>query len=147
MELAGPLGTLLGSVQWKRASSRGEAGTSGFLSDSDSDCPVPAVLGQESHASSCLRNGILVASRVVPGVSDPSSSRVWPWVRGAYMHAQSCSTLCDPLDYSPPGSSVHGILQARILEWVAFSSCRGFSPPMIIYGSSCIYIRNLERWY
>ena len=36
MELAGPLGTLLGSAQWKRASSRGEAGTSGFLSDSDS---------------------------------------------------------------------------------------------------------------
>ena len=38
------------------------------------------------------------------------------------MHAKSlqlCPTLCDPMDYSPPGSSVHGILQARILEWVA----------------------------
>ena len=33
--------------------------------------------------------------------------------------AQSCPTLCDPMDYSPPGSSVHGISQARILEWVA----------------------------
>ena len=33
--------------------------------------------------------------------------------------AQSCMTLCDPMDYSPPGSFVHGILQARILEWVA----------------------------
>ena len=33
--------------------------------------------------------------------------------------AQSCPTLCDPVDCSPPGSSVHGILQARILEWVA----------------------------
>ena len=32
---------------------------------------------------------------------------------------QSCSTLCDPIDGSPPGSSVPGILQARILEWVA----------------------------
>ena len=31
---------------------------------------------------------------------------------------QSCLTLCDPIDGSPPGSSVHGILQARILEWV-----------------------------
>ena len=30
---------------------------------------------------------------------------------------QSCPTLCDPMDYSPAGSSVHGILQARILEW------------------------------
>ena len=35
---------------------------------------------------------------------------------------QSCPTLCDPIDGSPPGSSVHGILQARILEWVAISS-------------------------
>ena len=33
----------------------------------------------------------------------------------------SCPTLCDPMDSSPPGSSVHGILQARILEWVAIS--------------------------
>ena len=32
--------------------------------------------------------------------------------------AQSCPTLCDPVDCSPPGSSVHGILQARVLEWV-----------------------------
>ena len=36
--------------------------------------------------------------------------------------AQSCPTICDPMDYSPPGSSVHGIFQARILEWVAISS-------------------------
>ena len=37
--------------------------------------------------------------------------------------------LCDPMDCSPPGSSVHGILQARILEWVATLSCRGSSWP------------------
>ena len=34
---------------------------------------------------------------------------------------QSCPTLCDPMDSSPPGSSVHGILSTRILEWVAIS--------------------------
>ena len=34
---------------------------------------------------------------------------------------QSCLILCDPMDYSLPGSSVHGILQARILEWIAIS--------------------------
>ena len=34
---------------------------------------------------------------------------------------QSCPTLCDPMDYNPPGSSVHGILQARILEYVAIA--------------------------
>ena len=36
--------------------------------------------------------------------------------------SQSCQTLCNPMGCSPPGSSVHGILQARILEWVAFPS-------------------------
>ena len=34
---------------------------------------------------------------------------------------QSCPTLCDPIDGSPPGSSVHGIFQARVLEWVAIA--------------------------
>ena len=41
---------------------------------------------------------------------------------------QSRPTLCDPMDHSPPGSSVHGILQARILEWVAVPSSRGLNP-------------------
>ena len=43
--------------------------------------------------------------------------------------AQSCLTLRDPVDCSPPGSSVHGILQARVLEWVAISFSRGSSQP------------------
>ena len=47
--------------------------------------------------------------------------------RGQSEVAQSCLTLCDPMDYSPPGSSVHGISQARILEWVAISFSRGSS--------------------
>ena len=42
---------------------------------------------------------------------------------------QSCLTFWDPMDYSPPGSSVHGILQERILEWAAMPSSRGSSPP------------------
>ena len=41
--------------------------------------------------------------------------------------AQSCLTLCDPMDGSPPGSSVHGISQAKILEWVASPFSRGYS--------------------
>ena len=41
--------------------------------------------------------------------------------------AQLCPTLCDHMDYSPPGSSVHGIFQARILEWVAISFSTGSS--------------------
>ena len=43
--------------------------------------------------------------------------------------AQSCLTVCDPVDCSPPGSSIHGILQARILAWVAISFSRGSSQP------------------
>ena len=39
--------------------------------------------------------------------------------KGSPLVAQLCPTLCDPVDGSPPGSSVHGILQARIPEWVA----------------------------
>ena len=42
---------------------------------------------------------------------------------------QSGLTLCDPVDYSSLGSSVHGILQARILEWTAMPSSRGSSQP------------------
>jgi len=42
---------------------------------------------------------------------------------------QSCPTLCDTMDCSPPGSSVHGILQARILQWVAMPTSRGSSQP------------------
>ena len=42
---------------------------------------------------------------------------------------QSCLTLCNPMHSSPPGSSFYGILQARILEWVAISSSRGSSQP------------------
>ena len=43
--------------------------------------------------------------------------------------SQSCLTICDPMDCSPSGSSVHGILQVRILEWVAISFSRGSSQP------------------
>ena len=46
----------------------------------------------------------------------------------ACMHAQSYPTLCDPMDCSRPGSSAHGIFQARILEWVTISSSKGIFP-------------------
>ena len=52
--------------------------------------------------------------------------------------AKLCLTLCDPMDYSPPGYSVHGISQARILEWIAISSLRGSSQPRDWTHISCI---------
>ena len=54
--------------------------------------------------------------------------QVWP-VRAPRRVAQLCPTLCDPMDCSLPGSSVHGILQARILEWVIMTFSRGSSWP------------------
>ena len=52
--------------------------------------------------------------------------------------AQPCPILCDPKDCSPPGSSVHGILQARILERVATYSSRGSSGPRNRTHISCV---------
>ena len=51
----------------------------------------------------------------------PSCERLFCLLAAAAKSLQSCPTLCDPIDSSPPGSPVPGILQARILEWVAIS--------------------------
>ena len=56
----------------------------------------------------------------------------------ACLSAQSCLTLCNPMDRSPPGSSVHGIFQARIWYWVAISFSRGSSQPRDWTGISCV---------
>ena len=65
---------------------------------------------------------------------------VYVWV------TQSCLTLCDPMDCSSPGFSVHGILQARTLEWVAipYSFLQGISPtqglnPGLLHGRQILY--------
>ena len=58
---------------------------------------------------------------------------------------QSCPTLCDLMDCSLPGSSVHGIFQARILEWVAISPSRR-SPPRDWTQISCIVGRHFTVW-
>ena len=68
---------------------------------------------------SCLQLGTLI---------------LFAWFSDSFSHLhaqslQSCSTLCNPMDCSPPGSSVHGILLTRILEWVAIPFSRGFSWP------------------
>ena len=54
------------------------------------------------------------------------------------VRAQSCLTLCNPMDCNPPGSSVHGIFQARILEWLAISFSGGSSWPRDQTWASCI---------
>ena len=57
---------------------------------------------------------------------------------------QLCLTLSDPVDHSLPGSSVHGIIPARILEWVAMPSFRGSSQPRD--GTHISYVSCTDRW-
>ena len=68
-----------------------------------------------------------------------------------FVHAQLlqfCLCLCDPMDCSPPGCSVHEILQARILEWVAIPFSRGFPDPGIKCGSPALQANSLllSQW-
>ena len=60
--------------------------------------------------------------------------------------AQSCLTLCDPMDCYLLGSSIHGIFQARVLEWVAISFSRGSSQPRDLTQVSCIAGRCFTVW-
>ena len=63
-----------------------------------------------------------------------------------WLVAQSCPTLCDPTRCSLPGSSVHGVLQARTLEWVAISLSRGSSRPRDWTCISCNDRWILYQW-
>ena len=60
--------------------------------------------------------------------------------------AQSCLILCNPMDCSPSGSSAHGILQARILEWIAMPFSRGSFPSRDQTQVSCIAGRFFTVW-
>ena len=82
------------------------------------------------------------------GLQSMGSQRVrHDWVTSLTLCAkslQSCLTFCDPMDCSPPGSSVHGILQARILEWVAIPFSPGdLSKPGIKPGSPALQADSL----
>ena len=59
---------------------------------------------------------------------------------------QSCLNICDPMDSSLPGSSVHGIFQARVLEWVAISFSRGSSQPKDWTQVSHVVSRHFTLW-
>ena len=75
-----------------------------------------------------------------PQLSLPSFLCVWGLV------SQLCLTLCDAMDCSPPGSSIHGIFQTRILEWVAISFSRGSSRPRDRTRVSCTAGRFFTIW-
>ena len=70
-------------------------------------------------------------SRIKPGspIMQVDSLTSWATTEAQSEVIQSCPTLCNPMDYSLPGSSVHGILQAIVLEWVGISFFRASSLP------------------
>ena len=74
----------------------------------------------------------------------------FPYVQAEFsrlvLAAQWCLTFCDPMDWSLPGSPVHEILQARILEWVAIPFSRGSSRPRNWTQVSCIASKFFTIW-
>ena len=65
-------------------------------------------------------------------------------VKSASEVAQSCPTLRDPIDCSPPGSSVHGIFQARVLEWGAIAFSEVTASKLYIMGGERIQVGELK---
>ena len=86
-------------------------------------------------SSAYLRLLIFLPAILIPACA--SSSPAFLMMYSAYKFIQLCSIPCDPMDCSPPGSSVHWILQARILEWVAMPSSRGSFQPRDLTRVSC----------
>ena len=70
-----------------------------------------------------MKEAVVKSTHIAGSDTFSSFSLAKLWV----LSPQSCPTLCDPVDCSPPGSSVHVILQARTLEWAAMPSSRGSS--------------------
>ena len=85
---------------------------------------------QGIFTSQGLNLGLLICRQILYHLSHQGNPMQGCVVLCCVLVAQSCLTLCDPMDCSPPGSSVHEIFQARRLEWVAISFSMGSSQPM-----------------
>ena len=103
--------------------------------------------GRECMKSKYLqRSKILLLFTVCHNWNLSVSYNIW---KEKVLVAQFCPTLCNPMDFSSPGSSVHGIVQARILEWVAIIFSRGSSQPRnpTIYGLLQLLRARKQPWY
>ena len=95
--------------------------------------------------------GILHVSVMSPALAGRFFTTITTWEallmttegKGKVLVAHSCPTICNTMDCSPPGSSVHGMLQARILEWVAISYSRGSCQPRDWVRFSCMQADSL----
>ena len=100
----------------------------------------------DSNCSHEIKRCLLLGRKAMTNLDSILKSRditlltKWKW------SASVMSTLCDPMDWSPPGSSVHGIFQARMLEWVAISFSGRSSRPRDWTWVSCIAGRLFTVW-
>ena len=85
-----------------------------------------ATLGKGVSVTGNVSTGLPTSSLASPSSRELSHESSQPKI---VLVAQSCWILYDPIDCSPPGSSVHGLLQVRMLEWVAIPFSRGSSQP------------------
>ena len=98
--------------------------------------PVPS-LGWENPMEESMATHSSILAWSTPWTEEPDGLQA---AAAAAKSLQSCPTLCDPIDSSPPGSPVPVILQARTLEWVAIS----FSKAIEIYSLVVLVARSLE---
>ena len=93
-----------------------------------------------------LRFVVVMFYKVIEKIAPLSPGKISICCVHAYIVAQLCLTLCNPMDCSLPGSSVHGIFQARVLKWVAISFSRRSSQPRDWTQVSCIVGRRFTIW-
>ena len=105
---------------------------------------VPLILGPASIA---LRFPLFTCKMEIrtPELSNAYSNACYLLWAVCMLSCFSCFQLCDPMDHSSPGSSVYGILQARILEWVAMPSCRG--PSLLRDQTHISYVSCTGRFF
>ena len=102
-----------------------------------------------SHRNFLEVRGWPSVSLTHPVANLPSHRGLWTRCQVLCIYALSCPALCGPMDCSPPSSSVHGIIPAKILEWVVISSSKRSSWPRDWTWVSCIYCIGwwiLNRW-
>ena len=132
--------TALGSGFWKGQRPSDQEERTHLTRASKAPASISSASGSLlQNRGQCTSEGRPKGSEASPALSatcllNVSWSRKWKKV----LVTQSCLTLWDIEDCSPPGSSVHGILQARVLEWVALPSSRGSSWPRDWTRASCV---------
>ena len=112
-----------------------------LLTSPSGGCLLGYIFGRKTRIKSRMESRLSLQVKVIldtelsePSVPGAELYNLLVYISGKYTKseiAQSCTTVCDPIDCSLPGSSLHGIFQARVLEWVAISFSRGSNPGLL----------------